>query len=635
MIVERLAENPVLGPNSVQSWEAEAVFNGCPVIAGNRTYLIYRGMSFPHYHTSVRKKISISNIGIAYSRDGVHFQHRRRLIVPEYDWEKFGCEDPRVTKLNDKYYIFYTALSDYPFHADCIKVGVAISNDLSNITAKHLVTPFNAKGMALFPEKIKGKMCALLTVNTDRPPAKICLASFDDEEDMWSAKHWEVWYGEVERYVLPLQRKPEDHVEVGAPPIKTDDGWLVLYSYIQNYFSSERLFTVEAALLDANDPLKIIARTSVPILTAEEYYERMGLVPKVVFPSGARVKDGWIWLYYGAADTTCCIARIRLSSLVKQMVARDKRAQLVRAKENPILTPNNQRPWESKATFNPAALYLDGKVHLLYRAMSDGNTSTVGYAVSNDGIHITDRLSQPVYVPREPFEQELQPGGNSGCEDPRLTIIGDMIYMTYTAFDGNNPPRVALTCIKVDDFLHQHWQWSKPMAISPPDVDDKDAFIFPEKVNGKYMIVHRIGVHINYAFSRTLDFSRGNWLDEYRWIAPRKGWWDSKKIGAAAPPVKTKDGWVFLYHGVSDDDNGYRVGAVLLDKLNPVTILGRTDDPILEPRMSYEKEGQIPNVVFPCGNVLMGEKLFVYYGGGDSTVNVATIAIDELLRVLK
>jgi predicted GH43/DUF377 family glycosyl hydrolase len=118
-------------------------------------------------------------------------------------------------------------------------------------------------------------------------------------------------------------------------------------------------------------------------------------------------------------------------------------------------------------------------------------------------------------------------------------------------------------------------------------------------------------------------------------ILCRCSWWDSKKIGAAAPPVKTKDGWVFLYHGVSDDDNVYRVGAVLLDKLNPVTILGRTDDAILEPSMPYEKEGQIPNVFFPCGNVLIGEKLFVYYGGGDSTVNVATIAIDELLRVLK
>ncbi len=635
MIVERLEENPVLGPNARQSWEAEAVFNGCPVTDSSRTCLIYRGMSFPHYHTSVRKKISVSNIGIAYSRDGIRFRHRRRLIVPEYDWERFGCEDPRATRLNDKYYIFYTALSDYPFHADCIRVGLAISNDLRNIAAKHLVTPFNAKGMALFPEKISGKMFAILTVHTDRPPAKICVASFDDEKDMWSAEYWKDWYGNFEKYVLPLQRKPEDHIEVGAPPIKTEDGWLVLYSYIQNYFSSERLFTVEAALLDVDDPLKLVGRTSVPILTPEEYYERIGLVPKVVFPSGARTMNGWIWLYYGAADTTCCVARIRLSSLLKQMLGKDKHPQLVRARQNPILTPDKQRPWESKATFNPAALYLDGKVHLLYRAMSDGNTSTMGYAVSDDGIHIAHRLSQPVYLPQEPFEQELQPGGNSGCEDPRLTRLGDTIYMTYTAFDGNNPPRVALTSITVEDFLRQHWRWAKPVAISPPDVDDKDAFIFPEKVNGKYLIVHRIGVHMDYAFSRTLDFRWGNWLDEYRWIAPRKGWWDSKKIGAAAPPVKTKDGWVLLYHGVSDDDNTYRVGAVLLDRLNPVTILGRTDDPILEPKMPYEKEGQVPNVVFPCGNVLIDGKLFVYYGGGDSTVNVATIAIDELLGVLK
>lgn len=316
------------------------------------------------------------------------------------------------------------------------------------------------------------------------------------------------------------------------------------------------------------------------------------------------------------------------------MLPKNKIARLARAMENPLITPIKEHPWESKATFNPAALYLDGNVHILYRAMSDDNTSTMGYAASTDGVRITQRLPEPVYVPREPLEQKSQPGSNSGCEDPRLTLLGDRIYMAYTAYEGKGHTRVALTWIELDDFLHQRWQWSAPMAISPPDVDDKDAFIFPEKVDGKYMIIHRISGHIDYGFSETLDFGKDHYIDEHRWISPRNGLWDSKKVGAAAPPVKTKDGWIMLYHGVSED-GVYRAGALLLDLLNPLKLLARTDDPILEPEMPYEKEGQVNNVVFPCGNVLMGDKLFVYYGGGDSVVSVATIAVDELLKVLE
>ena len=97
------------------------------------------------------------------------------MIAPEEDWERFGCEDPRVTKIDDKYYIFYTALSVYPFAAEGIKVAVAVTKDFKKIEERHLVTPFNAKAMVLFPEKINGKYVALLTAHTDTPPVKICL----------------------------------------------------------------------------------------------------------------------------------------------------------------------------------------------------------------------------------------------------------------------------------------------------------------------------------------------------------------------------------------------------------------------------------------------------------------------------
>jgi len=646
MLIERYDKNPILTPNKNQSWEAEAVFNGCPIQKGNRIFLVYRAVSLPHYHTTARIKLMVSDIGIADSKDGINFSNRKRFIVPEYPWEKFGCEDPRVTKLNGKYYIFYTALSEYPFRAEGIKIGMAISKDLEHIQEKHLVTPFNAKAMALFPERIGGKIWAILTVHTDKPPAKICLVAFEREDELWSETKWQKWYQNFEKYALPLQRQPQDHIEVGAPPIKTKHGWLVFYSYIKNYFSGNRLFGIEAILLDLKNPMKILGRTDYPLLVPEEYYERIGLVPNVVFPSGALVRKNRIFLYYGASDTVCALAFIDTAELIRKILKKETiTAHFLRAKENPIIFPIKDHPWEAKAAFNSGAIYLDNKVHILYRAMSEDNTSTIGYAQSKDGVHIDYRSSEPIYIPREPFEQKLVAGGNSGCEDPRLTKIGDKIYMLYTAFDGKNPWRVALTRIKVKDFLSQKWNWEKPVLISPPELDDKDAALFPEKINpvrnkisngvkGKYLIIHRSGDDIDLSFCQTLNFDGTWWLEEYRWISPRKGRWDSKKVGIAAPPIKTSRGWVILYHGVSED-RVYRVGAVLCDIKDPVKIIARTDDPIFEPETAYEKEGEIHNVVFPCGAVIIGDEIFMYYGGADKVVGVATMKLATLLKILE
>lgn len=635
MLVERSDKNPILKPKRIHSWEAEAVFNGCPVKKGEETHLVYRAISLSHYHALAQTKFMVSDIGIAESKDGIDFRNRKRFIIPEYPWERFGCEDPRVTKLGDRYFIFYTALSAYPFKAEGIKIGVAISKDLNSIEEKHLVTPFNSKGMALFPEKISGKIWSVLTVHTDLPPSKICLASFDREEDIWKESYWQEWHQNFEKYSLPLARRPEDHVEVGAPPIKTKDGWLLIYSYIKNYFSTKPLFGIEAVLLDLKNPLKIVAKTKAPLLVPEEYYEKIGLVPNVIFPSGALLENKSIRLYYGATDTTCCLATIDLEALIEKLLKSKKLVTLARAKENPIIIPTQKYPWKSKATLNPGAIYLDGTVHLIYRAMSEDNTSVLGYARSQDGVHLDYCSPEPVYVPRESFEQKREPGGNSGCEDPRLTKIGDKIYMVYTAFDGKNPPRVALTWIFTRDFVKQKWAWEKPVLISPPDIDDKDACIFPEKIKGKCFIIHRIGDDIDSAFSPTLDFDGKTWIEEYRWIFPRPGMWDSKKIGIAAPPIKTKKGWVLFYHGVSGEDGFYRVGAILLDLADPTKIIARSDEPIFEPEAPYEKEGQIANVVFPCGAVLLEDKFFLYYGGADKVVGVATIGREELFKHLE
>ncbi len=636
MLVQRFNKNPILTPKSTYFWQAEAVFNGCPVKKGEKTYLVYRALSLPHFHRLGQQRMRVSNIGIAESFDGINFSNHKHFIFPEYPWEKFGCEDPRVTKLNDKYFIFYTALSEYPPRADGIKIAVAVSEDMETIKEKHLVTTFNSKAMALFPEIIDGKMWAILTVHTDHPPAKICLASFDNESDMWSQHYWEDWYTAFEDSALPLQRRPEDHIEVGAPPLKTRDGWLVIYSYIKNYFSPERLFGFEAVLLDLHNPLKIIGHTDAPFLTPEEYYEKMGMISNVIFPSGASIENNTVHLYYGAADTTCCLVDIKLDYLLRRIMKKDRNPiKFQRQKENPIITPNPEHSWESKATLNPGAISLEGTIHLLYRAMSEDNTSVFGYANTQDGIHLDHRSPQPVYSPREPFEQKLVPGGNSGCEDPRLTQIDDRIYMFYTAFDGRNLPRIAVTWISVKDFLLQAWNWSKPLLISSPDFANKNACIFPEKIDGKYFIIHRCGNDIDFHVCSDLNFDGISWLEENRWIAPRRGMWDDEKIGLVAPPLKTEQGWILFYHGISSEDRFYRIGACLLDFENPTKILARLDNPILEPETEYEKKGIVPNVVFPCGAVIREKTIFMYYGGGDKVIGVATIPVNDLLESLE
>ncbi len=190
MLITRSEENPILKPKRNHVWEAGAVFNGCPVKKGENIYLVYRALSLPYYSVLTDTALPVSSIGLARSKDGIHFTGRRRFIFPEHPWERFGCEDPRVTKFNGKYFIFYTALSSWPPTADGIRVGLAVTRDLSRVR-KYPVTPFNAKAMALFPERINGKMYAILTVHTDRPPARICLASFSSEEEVWSESHWQ------------------------------------------------------------------------------------------------------------------------------------------------------------------------------------------------------------------------------------------------------------------------------------------------------------------------------------------------------------------------------------------------------------------------------------------------------------
>jgi predicted GH43/DUF377 family glycosyl hydrolase len=635
-IVKRLQENPILIPLKDHHWEASATFNMSPIKKGRTIYGLYRAISS---RDNLRTPDQISTIGIAKSSDGMHFEGRRQFIWPSEDWDEFGCEDPRITHFEGKYYTFYTALSTFPFEAKGIKVGVAVSDDLKKINAKHLVTPFNAKAMALFPERVGGKVTAIFSAHTDEPPTKMAIVQADNIEDFWSPDFWEKWHSEFDKYVIDPKRNEYDHVEVGAVPIKTEYGWLFIYSYIENYFSNpsniKPKFGIEVLLLDPENPLKIIGRTKGPFLVPEEPYEVSGHVPDIVFPSGGILDKDVLNIYYGSVDTTVSMARVNIKDLVSSIhFERESSYRFKRIEGNPVMGPIPDHPWESKAVFNPAAIDLDGKVHILYRAMSEDNTSTIGYASSSDAVTIEERLHYPIYVPREDFETKKIENGNSGCEDPRLTKIGNKLYMCYTAFDGVGPPRVAVTSIKEKDFLSKKFEWTKPELITPSGVDDKDTCIFSEKINGNYFVIHRIGTDICGDYLKSLDFRKERVNKCIRIFGPRPGMWDGTKVGITGPPVKTKYGWLLLYHAVSEIHHTYRVGAVLLDLKDPTIVLSRSADSIFYPEERFEKEGIVNNVVFPCGMVIRDNIVYIYYGGADKVLGIATMNIDAILGPL-
>ncbi|MFZ2593664.1 MAG: hypothetical protein WAX38_02715 [Minisyncoccia bacterium] len=322
---------------------------------------------------------------------------------------------------------------------------------------------------------------------------------------------------------------------------------------------------------------------------------------------------------------------------------------LRRSQKNPLLVPHTRNEWESTAVFNPAAIYLDGKVHLLYRAMGNDGVSRVGYASSDDGIHFTQRAKEPVFTPRlgigmprkilgpRIYSRIRYPsgGGWAGCEDPRIIQLGERLYMTFVAFDGWGFIRMAMTTIAVDDFLKQVWDWTPPTLISPPDQIHKNWVIFPEKIHDKYAIMHGVSPEVMIEYVDSLDELDGEKFIQsaFRKIKTQNRW-DAWVRGAGPPPVKTKWGWLVIYHAHSEGETErYKLGAMILDAVEPEKVLYRSKGPLLEPDTWYENHGK-PGIVYASGAVVLNDVLHVYYGAGDTSVCVATIPLTQLCEAM-
>lgn len=309
--------------------------------------------------------------------------------------------------------------------------------------------------------------------------------------------------------------------------------------------------------------------------------------------------------------------------------------QLERAKNNPILVPDQSSWWEAKAVFNCAVLH-DGKtLHMLYRAIGEYEdyVSRIGYATSSDGILFT-RNKDPVMYPERDYEKY-------GIEDPRLMTIDGETYVTYVVLSDyvKNNPSVSTALAKTEDFSH----YQRLGIITLPDSQDKDVVLFPrsdsESVSQRYMLLHRPGTWVGSQYKTekpSIWIAEGDSVTNYYkhslLIKPEQTW-EALKIGAGVPPLKTKEGWLVIYHGVNAE-HVYSAGAFLLDTKEPNKILGRTKSPLLAPEKHYELKGDVNNVVFPTGACILDKRLFVYYGAADKMCCLATIDLQEILDYL-
>lgn len=320
-----------------------------------------------------------------------------------------------------------------------------------------------------------------------------------------------------------------------------------------------------------------------------------------------------------------------------------KEAELTKAKFNPIILPIKANGWEAWQTFNPGVISLKNRIHFLYRAIGSDGISRLGYASSSDGFKIDERLPYPVYEHYRGhtilnFYSFASGGSFGGAEDPRITQVDyeDTLYMTYTACDDGL--RVGFTSIKVKDFLSKNWKWRPAVLISPPNETHKNWVIFPEKINGKYAVLHTISPQIGVAYFGNLDFDGKTYIkSNFNGKCECKNGcaWESYVRGAGAPPIKTRYGWLIFYHALEKNDSGkYKVGAMLLDLDDPTKILYRSDKPVLEPEEAYENNGFKPGIVYVSGAVVKDEMLLIYYGGADSYVNLAYADLEEFLQNL-
>lgn len=338
--------------------------------------------------------------------------------------------------------------------------------------------------------------------------------------------------------------------------------------------------------------------------------------------------------------------------------------------EGIVLEPTDN-PFESASVLNPAVIRVGNTVHVFYRAMDANDVSTVGYATFGPDLTLHHRLDHPVLVPEHPWEKH-------GLEDPRVVVIDGTYYFTYVAYDGEEAKVAYATSSDLFTFtkhglISPTIPYSEIMSIfstlpiNPEylrfarffrdtgggafNLIEKNAVLFPKKINGKFALLHRIhpGIQIILFddFSQlTNDFWRACLGELPKWIVLEPKYpWEGQNIGAGPPPIPTDAGWLLLYNSrnqrqgkrsfTETEDLAYSIGAALLDFENPTKVLARLPEPLFVPKEEWEKVGRVNNVVFVTGTYLDADRLYILYGAADKRIGAKSLKLTDLLDALK
>lgn len=337
--------------------------------------------------------------------------------------------------------------------------------------------------------------------------------------------------------------------------------------------------------------------------------------------------------------------------------------RLVEIQREGIILEHREEGFDSLAVLNPGCVQDGNTIHMFYRGVVKGNLSSIGYARLEGPLTVVERNDKPILESADAYDCH-------GLEDPRVVFFEGLYYMMYVVYDGKNAATAYATSTDLK-------QWKKQGIITPQmsyknaqvffqqaglkeayfrfaeylmsrqgvgvKVWDKDAFIFPRRINNKIAFVHRIFPDIQIAYADSFDdFKRKEYWEEY--LAHMQDYvllenehsFENRNIGGGCPPIETDAGWLFIYHGVKEQNRSktYSAAVALLDKNNPQIVLARARVPLFTPEEKWELYGSVNAVIFPTGHSQFGDRLYIYYGAADSRIAAASCSISELLAAL-
>jgi beta-1,2-mannobiose phosphorylase / 1,2-beta-oligomannan phosphorylase len=339
---------------------------------------------------------------------------------------------------------------------------------------------------------------------------------------------------------------------------------------------------------------------------------------------------------------------------------------MIEVKKEGVLLKKTDLEFENAGVLNPAVIREGDNVHMFYRAVRNGNYSTIGYCRLDGPLTIIERWDKPLMIPE--FEYESQ-----GVEDPRIVKIDELYYMTYTAYDGTSargalatsedlrhfhkqgiivPPItyaefvfLAETAGKVNEKYYRNHKFYYQEADPEKKIMlwDKNVVFFPRRIKGNLVFLHRIrpGIQI-VSINSIKDLTPGFWknyflkLEDHIVLDPVYAH-ESSYIGSGCPPIETEHGWLLIYHGAEETDRGIvysACAAALLDLNNPGRVIARLPYALFSPEYEWERHGEVNNVVFPTGTALFGDTLYIYYGAADERIATVSLSFSALLEEL-